>query len=97
MQFVALTVLILILFPVISVSDDLVAIQNPAEADSSLRRDHECSSPHSIFPATASLPFPIFDGISYGFHRLAPPGSILVPTIDHPALASIQNRPPPVA
>jgi len=30
-QFVALAVLILLLFPVISVTDDLQAIQNPAE------------------------------------------------------------------
>jgi hypothetical protein len=38
-QMVALAVLILILFPVISVTDDLQAIQNPAEVDSCLRRE----------------------------------------------------------
>ena len=40
MQFVALAVLLLILFPVISVTDDLQVAQNPAEADCLVRRDH---------------------------------------------------------
>src|ERR1035438_6715069 len=56
MQFVALAVLLLILFPVISVTDDLQAMQNPAEADCLLRRDHACSTAYSIFPALADLP-----------------------------------------
>jgi hypothetical protein len=40
MSFVALVMLIVILFPVISVSDDLWSIQNPAETDTCQRRDH---------------------------------------------------------
>src|ERR1700722_11122625 len=57
-QLVALAVLILILFPVISVTDDLQAAQNPAEVDFCLRRDHVVSNSHSTFPAVATLPLP---------------------------------------
>jgi hypothetical protein len=97
MQFVALAVLLLILFPVISVTDDLQAIQNPAETDSGLRRDHVIASPHSIFPAIAALPLAIFAGLLSGLPRFTGTRNLRVPAIDHPALASIQNRPPPAA
>ena len=97
MQFVALAVLLLILFPVISVTDDLQAIQNPAETDSSLRRDHIVASSHSIFPAIAALPLPVFAELSFGAPRLAATRSFPVPTINQPALAPVQNRPPPAA
>jgi hypothetical protein len=97
MQFVALAVIILILFPVISVTDDLQAAQNPAEADSCLRRDHACSTPHSIFPPVAALPLPVFADLSFGILRIATPGGLPAPVIEHPVLAPIQNRPPPVA
>ena len=79
-QFVALAVLLLILFPVISVTDDLQALQNPAETDTCQRRNHIVSNAHSIFPT-----------------RIAAPGRLPAPVIDHPALAPIQNRPPPAA
>jgi hypothetical protein len=97
MQLVALAVLLLILFPVISVTDDLQAAQNPAETDSSLRRDHLVANPHSIFPAVASLPLPLFAELSFGIPCIATADSFPAPAIDHPALAPIQNRPPPAA
>jgi len=97
MQFVALAVMLLILFPVISVTDDLQAVQNPAETDSSLRRDHIAVSPHSILPAVAALPLAIFAGVLSGLPRFTGTRSLPVPAIDYPALASIQNRPPPAA
>jgi len=97
MQFVALALLILILFPVISVTDDLQAAQNPAETDSCLRRDHMVASPHSIFPPVAALPLPVFAEPSFGILRIAAPGSLRAPVVDRPVFAPIQNRPPPVA
>jgi len=96
-QFVALAVLLLILFPVISVTDDLQAIQNPAEADSCLRRGSVVSNAHSIFPAAPTLPEPAFAELSFGFVGLATPGRLPAPVADRPALGPIQNRPPPVA
>jgi hypothetical protein len=98
MQFVALAVLILILLPVISVTDDLQAAQNPAEADAyylCTRRDHVAVSPHSIFLALAALPLPVYAALAAGFPRFAAPRNLPLPLIDHPALAAIRNRPPP--
>ena len=95
LQFVALAVLLLILFPVISVTDDLQAIQNPAETDSTARKDHIAASPHSILPAVAALPLPVLAELFSGLPRFAAPGDLPTPAISYPALASIQNRPPP--
>jgi hypothetical protein len=97
MQFVALIILILILFPVISVTDDLQAIQNPAETDSSLRRNQVGTIMHAVFPTVATLPPPALEEISFGFLRLTTPVSFPDLIVDCPALTSIQNRPPPVA
>lgn len=96
-QIVALAVLILILFPVISVTDDLLAVQNPAEVDSSLRRGLVVSNTHSLFPSVAALPLPVFAELPLGFLQVVALGSVPAPVVDHPGLRSIQNRPPPVA
>ncbi len=96
-QFVALALVILILLPAISITDDLIAAQNPAEVDTCVRRDHDFSSPHSILPAAAGLPLPAFAGLSFAFVRMAAPSNPSEPFFDHPGLAPIQNRPPPAA
>jgi hypothetical protein len=96
-QWVSLAVLILILFPVISVTDDLQAVQNPAEVDSCLRRVHANSHPHSIFPAPATVPLPVLAELPFAFLQVAAPGHSRAPVVDHPGLSAIQNRPPPVA
>jgi hypothetical protein len=98
MHLVTLAVVIVILFPVISVTDDLQMAQNPAEADAyylSTRRDHVAVSSHSIFPTVATLPPPVFAEFSFGFLRFAAPGNRPAPLVEIPALASVQNRPPP--
>ncbi len=97
MQLVALAVLLLILFPVISVTDDLQAIQNPAETDSTLRRDHIAAGSQSIFPAVAAQPLPAAAELFSGFPSFSAVRNLPAPTIDYPALASVQNRPPPAA
>jgi hypothetical protein len=97
LPFVALVMLIVILFPVISVSDDLWSIQNPAESDTCLRRGHLASSPHSIFPATAAPPQPTFAMLRSGYQRLSTPQDPDLPRLENPALVPIQNRPPPMA
>ena len=96
-QFAALAMLILILFPVISVTDDLLALQNPAETESYLRRDHAAVSPHFIVPVLAALPPSVFSGIFPGVLGLVAPSLRPAPAVDNPAMAAIQNRPPPVA
>jgi hypothetical protein len=94
-QAVALLMLIVILLPVISVTDDLQALQNPAELDCCARRHHAASCPHSIIPALAATPPPAFSELFIGFSHVAAPGCLPLPLVKIPALASIQNRPPP--
>jgi hypothetical protein len=96
-QFVALAMVILILLPVISMTDDLQAARNPAEIDTCLRRDHEWSSPHSLVPAVALLPLLLFASLDFRVRRVALPGRQAIVTPDNPFLTPIENRPPPVA
>ncbi len=97
LPFIALVMLILILFPVISVSDDLQSLQNPAETDTCQRRDHLASCPHFLFPAITALPEPVFPDLTFGFQRFTGPLNLPIIAIDNPALDAIQNRPPPAA
>jgi hypothetical protein len=96
-QAAALAMLIVILLPVISVTDDLQALQNPAELDCCARRHHAASCAHSVFPAVATFPPPPWAGLSFGFLRFSAPSPVPAPQVEVPALASIQNRPPPAA
>jgi hypothetical protein len=95
-QLPALAMLLLILFPVISVTDDLQAMQIPAESDSSLCREQSISAHQQLFPAIA-LPSPHFREISFSFLCIAAPRELPAPVVGHPGLKAIQNRPPPAA
>jgi hypothetical protein len=96
-QGMALLVLLLVLFPVISVSDDLLALQNPAEADCCLRRVDAAVGAHSVLPAIAVLPQPPADEVRTDVHRLAATGERISSAEAQPGLAGIDNRPPPAA
>jgi hypothetical protein len=95
-QLVAIAVLVAILFPVISVSDDLLAIQNASEADNYLRRDHLVpSDAHPVQPVSCVVPPMLFAGLGMVFLRFVAPGILPVQKLAHPELAAIDNRPPP--
>lgn len=94
-QFVALAVVILILLPAISMTDDLMAAQNPAEIDSSVRRDQGFANPNSIVPVTAALPLPAFPTPTLGFSQIGAPSHLRILLVENPSLSFIENRPPP--
>jgi hypothetical protein len=98
-QIAALAMLILILFPVISVTDDLQVALTVAEDDAYLRRNFVAGCPHPDFPAPAigMLPRPLFTGLSLVYLRMNAPGHLPAPVVNNPALTVIQNRPPPSA
>lgn len=97
-QMGALAMLILFLLPVISVTDDLQAAQNFAEDTyTCLRRNSTAVSPHSIFPASSTLPSLAFPEIPVVYSAFVSLGHLPVGTSDNPALATIWNRPPPAA
>ena len=94
MQLVALSLVILILLPAISMTDDLTAARNPAEVDTSIRRDHDWLHPHVLIPVAMALVISLFAGLSLGtielISRSAPPA-----VTSYAALHPIENRPPP--
>ena len=95
-QFVARLLLLVIVFPVISVTDDLQALQNPAELDCCARRHHAASCTHSILSAVAAPPPLAMAELSSSFMRVALPDNPPLP-LKTPALESIRSRPPPAA
>ena len=97
-QLVAIAVLIAILFPVISVSDDLMAAQNLAETDNCQRRLHLApANAHPLQATVATAPPPIQTGVSFGFSRYVSPRRPALKVADLSTLVSTANRPPPAA
>lgn len=98
-QFIAILVLIAILLPAISISDDLLAIQNATETDSSLRRNQlVLNGPHPLALQIPSvLPSALFSAITVEPLGYAPPRTLFIPHFDFPDLPATQNRPPPAA
>lgn len=97
LSFIALVMLIVVLFPVISVSDDLWSLHNPAETDTCHRRDHLGSCQHSTFPVISALPEAAPAELTFGFQWFVAPLGLTKLAVENPALAPIQNRPPPSA
>ena len=93
-QFVALAMIILILLPVISMTDDLQAARNPAEVDTCLRRDHDWSSPHSMVPAVAVLPLLVIASLDFRVRRMPFPAAN--PWLRPPIPSSLPSRAGPL-
>jgi hypothetical protein len=65
MQFLALAMTLLLLLPVISLSDDLQAMQGPSETDTCLRRVLHSDETHPVtFPASPGFPVQIVDALT---------------------------------
>jgi hypothetical protein len=94
-QFVALAVVILILLPAISMTDDLIAAQNPAEVDCcSVRRDSSCSHVHLPMQLPA-LPLPPFAIATDSLPQMRLPGYAATRNAAAPAPGPVEIRPPP--
>lgn len=94
---VGLALLALILFPVISVSDDLWSLQNPTETDSYQRRNQFDGHIQKHFLATAALPEPIGVELPIEFRNLETPRIAELTGAINPAFGFIENRPPPIS
>jgi hypothetical protein len=97
-QFLALAMVVLLLLPIISLSDDLLAMQGPAETDNCVRRALHADDGHpSVVPASMGMPEALFvtlasSGWSRDFfqtYQLAAPPA--------PLSRSLDSRPPPQA
>lgn len=96
-QFVALVMLLLILFPVVSVTDDIWAAHNPAEADVCLRRHELTAHSHTIVPDIPALPVAILMALPPAYVGYAPVDQPLVPNLKATPSSSTFKRPPPAA
>jgi hypothetical protein len=94
----ALAMVVLLLLPVISLSDDLMAMQGPAETDTSVRRALHIDEGHPQMPPTsfalpelAFAPLPLGGDSQVAIQNasLAPAPPMLVRSLD--------RRPPPQA
>ena len=94
---IALAMLLLILFPAISVSDDLWSIQNPAETDTSQRRDHIAPCPHCLLPAIATPLASLLALFRPEIQYISAPSVSATRVYQDPARDSVENRPPPTA
>ena len=96
MQMLALAMVVLMLLPVISLSDDLMAMQGPAETDTSMRRALHPDEGHpSVVPVMFAQPEAIFTAMPWsGYTQIAVQSKRLAPFL--PLLTrSLDRRPPP--
>jgi hypothetical protein len=96
-QFISLALVLVMMFVVITMYDDMAMAQNPAETRCFQREDDlgaHAHAPHH--PVVASTPT-LTAELHFNTFRFALPGSFLIPNVKVPVLSSIQNRPPPAA
>lgn len=97
MQLMALAIVLLLLFPVISVSDDLLMAHNPAETDTCVQKSCNCGHHHQHMPAMASLPAQPVMIESSEYAAVIQLSELLDRSTQNPALRRVENRPPPAA
>jgi hypothetical protein len=96
-QIVALGLVFVMMFVVITMYDDMAMAQNPAEIRCFQREDDLGAYAHApLHPAVASTPT-LAAELAFNTFYFAEPGSLLVPHVKVPVLSAIQNRPPPAA
>jgi hypothetical protein len=97
-QMLALAIVVLLLLPAISMSDDLMAAQGPAETDASLRRPVDSDlGHHSLPPTSFALPEPVTEDVyTCGLTEEA----LLIEGVALPASfhsSALDCRPPPLS
>ena len=97
-QAVSLGLVLVVMFSVITMYDDMAMAQNPAETRC-FQREDDLGAHHAHAPVhltVASTP-PLATNPKVNTFRFAVTGGLLVPTVKVLFLSSIQNRPPPAA
>lgn len=92
---VGLAMLVVLLFPVISVSDDLWSLRHPAETEVCQRRDHRDGTSYSQFQIPIALPEPIGVELNFQSRCLGEPRHMESVALAAPPLGPLANRPPP--
>jgi hypothetical protein len=96
-QIVSLTLVLVMMFVVITMYDDMAMAQSPAEIRCFQREDDLGAHAHvPLHPAVALAP-PLALELPFNTLQSAVVGNMIIPTVDLPFLSSVQNRPPPAA
>jgi hypothetical protein len=96
-QFVSLALVLLTMFTVITMYDDMAMAQNPAETRCFQREEDLSAHAHApLHSVVASTPAPAAE-LRFNRFRFSMTDNLNVPTVKLRALSSIQNRPPPAA
>lgn len=97
-QFIALALVLVAMFYVIPMYDDMAMAQNPAEARCFQQREDELGThDHAVLHPAADLTPLLSAEPSFDSFHSAVQGNLLAPALKVPATNSIQNRPPPAA
>jgi hypothetical protein len=94
-QFIALALVLSMMFVVISLYDDMAMAQNPAETSCFQREDFSGARAHALLHPVANFTQPLVSEPSFEVIYLGVVGDHPAPALRSPALGSIQNRPPP--
>ena len=96
-QVVSLALVVVMMFVVITMYDDMAMAQNPAETSCFAREDLSGARAHAMLHPAATFTQPLFSEPSFEAFYLGVVGNTPAPALRSPALRSIQNRPPPAA
>jgi hypothetical protein len=97
-QLVSLALVLVMMFVVITMYDDMAMAQNPAETSCFQREDLSGARAHAMLhPVVANFIPPLFSEPSFDAFYLGVVGNRPAPMLKSPAIVSIQNRPPPAA
>ena len=94
-QLASLALVLVMMFVVITMYDDMAMAQNPAETSSFQREDFSGARSHAMPNPVANFTQPLFSEPSFEASYLGVVGNRLAPALQPPALGSVQNRPPP--
>lgn len=96
-QAVSLSLVLVTMFVVITVYDDMAMAQNPAETSCFAREDLSGARAHVMLHQVAKFNQLLFSETYCEAFYLGVAGNPPAPVLQPPALGSIQNRPPPAA
>ena len=97
-QFIGLALVLITMFVVITMYDDMAAAQNPAEARCFQQREDELGTHlHAPLHPIVSLVSQFSARLSLGSSHSPVLGNLLAPAFEVPAKNCVQNRPPPNA
>ena len=94
-QLISLALVLVMMFVVITMYDDMAMAQNPAETRCFQREDDLGAHAHALLHPVADLTSLFSARPSFDSAHSAVLGNLLAPALKVPATNSIQNRPPP--